>query len=69
MNAAGQGGVSSVDAARFELLFMSELINKMVDQCYRKCVPRYQDGELNMGESVCVDRCVGKFMDVSLRER
>lgn len=55
---------STVEATRAEMMFFTELLNKMVDQCYRKCVPRYQDSDLNTGESVCVDRCVGKYMDV-----
>lgn len=37
----------------------------MTAACQHKCVPpKYSDGELSKGESVCIDRCVAKFMDV-----
>ncbi|KAJ8904697.1 hypothetical protein NDN08_001215 [Rhodosorus marinus] len=49
-----------------EITFYADLFNKMADQCFKKCVPRYTDSELNTGEKVCVDRCVGKYLDVSL---
>jgi len=35
---------------------------KRTDSCFRKCVTRYHDGELQTGEGVCVDRCVFKYM-------
>jgi mitochondrial import inner membrane translocase subunit TIM10 len=36
-----------------------------VDACHKKCVPpKYADGELNKGESVCIDRCVIKYLEV-----
>jgi len=38
----------------------------MVDGCFKKCVPRFHDAELNTGEQVCVDRCIAKYMDVRL---
>lgn len=34
----------------------------MAMSCARKCVVRYTDGELAVGEMACVDRCVGKYM-------
>jgi import inner membrane translocase subunit TIM10 len=34
----------------------------------KKCVPReYREGELNKGESVCIDRCASKFFDVQMK--
>lgn len=39
---------------------------RMVDGCFKKCVPRFHDAELNTGEQVCVDRCIAKYMDVRL---
>jgi mitochondrial import inner membrane translocase subunit TIM10 len=36
--------------------------------CQRKCVPTdYREGELNKGESVCLDRCTTKFLDTSMK--
>ena len=38
----------------------------MTESCQKKCVPpkNYSDSELTKAESVCIDRCVAKFMDV-----
>lgn len=34
--------------------------------CHAKCItPRYAEGDLNKGESVCIDRCVAKFFEVN----
>lgn len=34
--------------------------------CHAKCISsRYAEGDLNKGESVCIDRCVGKFFEVN----
>ena len=30
-----------------------------------KCIPpKYSEGELSKGESVCLDRCVAKFLEI-----
>jgi mitochondrial import inner membrane translocase subunit TIM10 len=40
----------------------------LVDTCTRKCIPnQYREGELNKGESVCLDRCVAKFFEVNVK--
>mmetsp|Transcript_21472 Transcript_21472/g.52428 ORF Transcript_21472/g.52428 Transcript_21472/m.52428 type:complete len:86 (+) Transcript_21472:145-402(+) len=61
----GAGGPSPVDMARAEMMFYSDLFTKMNDACFRKCVPRFNDGELNTGEMVCVDKCVAKYMEAT----
>ena len=34
--------------------------------CHAKCISsRYAEGDLNKGESVCIDRCVSKFFEVN----
>lgn len=36
--------------------------------CQKKCIPTdYREGELNKGESVCLDRCTAKFLDTSMK--
>ena len=34
--------------------------------CHAKCIgTRYTEGDLNKGESVCIDRCVAKFFEAN----
>eukprot|EP00181_Compsopogon_caeruleus_P001005 CAMPEP_0184683464 /NCGR_PEP_ID=MMETSP0312-20130426/11439_1 /TAXON_ID=31354 /ORGANISM="Compsopogon coeruleus, Strain SAG 36.94" /LENGTH=79 /DNA_ID=CAMNT_0027135835 /DNA_START=74 /DNA_END=313 /DNA_ORIENTATION=+ len=58
-------GPSQMDMARAEMMFFADLFTKMNDACFRKCVPRFNDGDLNTGEMVCVDKCVSKYMEAT----
>lgn len=41
---------------------------RLQQACMKKCIPReYREGELNKGESVCIDRCASKFFDVQMK--
>ncbi|KAK9477644.1 Tim10/DDP family zinc finger-domain-containing protein [Lipomyces japonicus] len=47
-----------------EMLMMSKMKDTVQVSCLKKCLPDYyNDGDLNKGESNCVDRCVGKFFE------
>jgi import inner membrane translocase subunit TIM10 len=38
---------------------------RMTRACQKKCVPaKYKDSELSKGESVCLDRCVAKYIEI-----
>lgn len=51
--------------ADLEIEMMSDMYNRMTRSCHRKCIPpKYRDSELNKGESVCIDRCVAKYLDI-----
>lgn len=40
----------------------------LTQSCVQKCIPTdYREGDLNKGESVCLDRCVGKFFEVNIK--
>lgn len=42
--------------------------NSLNRACAKKCTPNdYREGDLNKGESVCLDRCAAKFFDVHLK--
>jgi import inner membrane translocase subunit TIM10 len=42
--------------------------SRLTESCTKKCIPSdYREGELNKGESVCLDRCVGKFFEVNIK--
>lgn len=30
--------------------------------CSKKCITSYNDGELNVGELACIDRCTSKYL-------
>lgn len=47
---------------------MPLLKNSLQKSCQKKCIPTdYREGELNKGESVCLDRCTAKFLDTSMK--
>ena len=47
----------------------SLMFNRRLNQsCTKKCIPAdYREGDLNKGESVCLDRCVAKFFEVNIK--
>ncbi|XP_040042345.1 mitochondrial import inner membrane translocase subunit Tim10 [Gasterosteus aculeatus] len=55
-------------AAELEVEMMADMYNRMTNACHRKCVPpHYKEAELTKGESVCLDRCVAKYLDLHER--
>lgn len=51
--------------AELEIEMMSDMYNKMTTSCHKKCIPpKYREADLSKGESVCIDRCVAKYLDV-----
>jgi import inner membrane translocase subunit TIM10 len=37
----------------------------MTNACQKKCIPpKYNDSDLSKGESVCLDRCVSKYLEM-----
>ena len=41
---------------------MTEFFNRMIHSCNKKCVVKFNEPDLQVGEMSCVDRCVGKYM-------
>ncbi|KAJ5084804.1 protein transporter tim10 [Penicillium alfredii] len=55
-------------AAETEVEMISDMFNRLTESCTKKCIPTdYREGDLNKGESVCLDRCVSKFFDVNIK--
>ncbi|KAG8897096.1 protein transporter tim10 [Tulasnella sp. 403] len=55
-----------IDVAVAELEMITDIFNRVVSSCHTKCInQRYAEGDLNKGESVCIDRCVAKFFEVN----
>nr|CAH0106560.1 unnamed protein product [Daphnia galeata] len=66
--------IPQMDAAKMQLVqdleieMMSDMYNRMTAACHKKCIPpKYKDAELVKGESVCLDRCVAKYLDIHER--
>ncbi|KAL7926864.1 Tim10/DDP family zinc finger domain-containing protein [Trichoderma austrokoningii] len=50
------------------LIPMTSQKHRLQKSCQKKCVPSdYREGDLNKGESVCLDRCTAKFLDTSMK--
>ncbi|SCU88704.1 LAME_0E00848g1_1 [Lachancea meyersii CBS 8951] len=57
-----------VSAAEAELDLVTDMFNKLVDNCHKKCVQAsYNEGELNKTESSCIDRCVSKYFETNVK--
>ncbi|KAG1715788.1 hypothetical protein ID866_1364 [Astraeus odoratus] len=55
-----------IEMAINEIEMVSDVFNRIVSSCHSKCIStRYAEGDLNKGESVCIDRCVAKFFEVN----
>ncbi|KAJ5106365.1 mitochondrial import inner membrane translocase subunit tim10 [Penicillium angulare] len=67
----GQPKMSSemkIAQAETEVDMISDMFSRLSESCTKKCVPvDYREGDLNKGESVCLDRCVSKFFDVNIK--
>ena len=51
-----------------EIDMMSDLYRRLTSSCRKKCIPpKYREPDLTKGESVCIDRCVAKFIDLHKR--
>ena len=49
------------DLALFPKTFLI-FYSRMVSGCHEKCIDKkYKDGDLNVGENSCVDRCTSKY--------
>jgi len=45
-----------------------DMFKRLLESCTMKCIPKdYHEGELNKGESVCLDRCVSKFLETAMK--
>lgn len=48
-----------------EIEMMADMYNRMTTACHKKCIPsKYKEAELGKGESVCLDRCVAKYLEI-----
>ncbi|KAF0852746.1 mitochondrial inner membrane translocase subunit Tim10 [Andalucia godoyi] len=61
--AAPSGPSASLREAEYQILAFTDMYNRMLDSCHDKCISaKLADGDLHVGEAVCIDRCVAKFL-------
>ncbi|DAZ98607.1 TPA: hypothetical protein N0F65_001026 [Lagenidium giganteum] len=53
---------SQLMMAKIEMQSYSDLFERLSRVCFHKCKFKYNDGQLNVGEMSCIDRCSGKYM-------
>ncbi|KAG6619883.1 Mitochondrial Protein Translocase (MPT) Family [Phytophthora cinnamomi] len=53
---------SQLMMAKVEMASYADLFERMSRVCFQKCKFKYNDGQLNVGEMSCIDRCAGKYM-------
>ncbi|KAK3238412.1 protein transporter tim10 [Cymbomonas tetramitiformis] len=51
--------------AEVEMEYRVDLFTRLSSVCFDKCIDhKYKDGDLNVGENSCVDRCSSKYWQV-----
>jgi len=71
---AESGGIAGLDEDKMKLVqdleieMMTDMYSRLSSACHKKCIPpKYREAELQKGESVCIDRCVAKYLEVHER--
>ncbi|XP_063681568.1 mitochondrial import inner membrane translocase subunit Tim10-like [Bolinopsis microptera] len=50
---------------QLEMDVMQDMYNRLSESCRNKCISkRYDEGDLSKAESVCLDRCAAKYLEV-----
>ncbi|KAK9825168.1 hypothetical protein WJX81_001265 [Elliptochloris bilobata] len=66
MAASKEEIAQGIKVAQQEMEYKVDLYNRMVAACFEKCMDkRYKEGDLNVGENSCVDRCSSKYWQVT----
>mmetsp|Transcript_35637 Transcript_35637/g.42925 ORF Transcript_35637/g.42925 Transcript_35637/m.42925 type:complete len:90 (+) Transcript_35637:168-437(+) len=54
------------EMAKVEMEYRIDLFQRLTSSCFEKCMDhRFKDGDLNVGENSCVDRCAAKYWAVT----
>ena len=66
MAGSNAAAASMAMVGELEVEMMQDMFKRMTGVCQAKCIsPSYREAELSKGESVCLDRCVAKYLEVS----
>ncbi|KAK5580893.1 hypothetical protein RB653_000917 [Dictyostelium firmibasis] len=55
--------MDDVEMKVMEMKMISKMFQGILDACSAKCISKYNEGDLNVGEGVCAERCVQKWME------
>eukprot|EP00808_Paulinella_micropora_P031740 g37272.t1 len=44
-------------------------MDRLRNSCFNKCIPEWHDGEVSVGEGVCLDNCMYKYWQVMQETR
>ncbi|EGC36766.1 hypothetical protein DICPUDRAFT_31325 [Dictyostelium purpureum] len=55
--------MDDIDVKILEMKMISKMFTGISEACSAKCISKYSEGELNVGEAVCAERCAQKWMD------
>jgi import inner membrane translocase subunit TIM10 len=65
-NMSAEEKAKAYDMANHEMEYRVDLFNRMTATCFSKCMDKkYREGDLNVGENSCVDRCSAKYWQVT----
>eukprot|EP00467_Chlorarachnion_reptans_P003739 CAMPEP_0114525282 /NCGR_PEP_ID=MMETSP0109-20121206/22331_1 /TAXON_ID=29199 /ORGANISM="Chlorarachnion reptans, Strain CCCM449" /LENGTH=98 /DNA_ID=CAMNT_0001706833 /DNA_START=44 /DNA_END=340 /DNA_ORIENTATION=+ len=56
---------SGVQGVKYNMLAMTKLFDSMSKSCFSKCISRFNQPDLAVGEATCVDRCTLKFIQTA----
>ena len=63
--ATGEDREKAFKLAGVEMDYRVDLYTRLTNSCFEKCIDhKYKDGDLNVGENSCVDRCAAKYWQV-----
>jgi len=66
--AQAQPSEAKIQAAEAELDLVTDMFNRLVDNCHQKCISKnYNEADVNKNESLCIDRCVAKYFEVNVK--
>lgn len=57
----GSDGPNVVDQAKAEIESITDMSVRMNEMCFKKCVLKFNEPDLSVGEMTCVDRCAWKY--------
>ncbi|EFA78336.1 mitochondrial import inner membrane translocase subunit 10 [Heterostelium album PN500] len=55
--------MDDIEARLIEMKFYTNMFSSLQRICTSKCISKYSDSDLSVGESVCAERCTEKWVE------